>query len=97
MRTARLYGIGDIRVSDEPVPEPGPGQTQELRDLLNRMWETMHDEIAAESTRGVNYIVPGAGHFIQWDKPQVVVDAILKVLAETRQQAPTSGTGEGRH
>jgi L-iditol 2-dehydrogenase len=27
MRTARLYGVGDIRVSDEPVPEPGPGET----------------------------------------------------------------------
>jgi L-iditol 2-dehydrogenase len=27
MRAARLYGVGDIRVGDEPVPEPGPGQT----------------------------------------------------------------------
>ena len=27
MRTARLYGVGDIRVSDEPVPDPGPGET----------------------------------------------------------------------
>ena len=27
MRAARLYGVGDIRLSDEPVPEPGPGET----------------------------------------------------------------------
>jgi L-iditol 2-dehydrogenase len=27
MRAARLYGVGDIRVGDEPVPEPGPGET----------------------------------------------------------------------
>ena len=26
MRVARLYGVGDIRVSDEAVPEPGPGE-----------------------------------------------------------------------
>jgi L-iditol 2-dehydrogenase len=26
MRVARLYGVGDIRVSDEPVPEPGRGE-----------------------------------------------------------------------
>jgi L-iditol 2-dehydrogenase len=26
MRVARLYGAGDIRVSDEAVPEPGPGE-----------------------------------------------------------------------
>ena len=27
MKTARLHGIGDVRVADEPVPEPGPGET----------------------------------------------------------------------
>ena len=27
MKTARLHGIGDLRVADEPVPEPGPGET----------------------------------------------------------------------
>jgi L-iditol 2-dehydrogenase len=27
MRAARLYGVGDIRVGDEPVPEPGPDET----------------------------------------------------------------------
>jgi L-iditol 2-dehydrogenase len=27
MRAARLYGVGDIRVGDEPVPEPGPGES----------------------------------------------------------------------
>jgi L-iditol 2-dehydrogenase len=26
MRVARLHGVGDIRVSDEAVPEPGPGE-----------------------------------------------------------------------
>ena len=26
MRVARLHGVGDVRVSDEPVPEPGPGE-----------------------------------------------------------------------
>jgi L-iditol 2-dehydrogenase len=27
VRVARLHGAGDIRITDEPVPEPGPGQT----------------------------------------------------------------------
>ena len=26
MKAARLHGIGDLRVADEPVPEPGPGE-----------------------------------------------------------------------
>src|SRR5213076_2453599 len=25
MKAARLYGAGDIRLAEEPVPEPGPG------------------------------------------------------------------------
>ena len=27
MRTARLHAVGDLRVTDEPVPEPGPGMS----------------------------------------------------------------------
>jgi L-iditol 2-dehydrogenase len=27
MRAARLYEVGDIRVGEEPAPEPGPGET----------------------------------------------------------------------
>ena len=61
---------------------PAPDQTQEQRDALNKMWAALHDEIAAESTRGVNRTVPDSGHFIQWDQPHVVVDSILEVLAE---------------
>jgi L-iditol 2-dehydrogenase len=26
MRVARLHGVGDLRLSDEPVPQPGPGE-----------------------------------------------------------------------
>ena len=27
MKSARLHGVGDLRVADEPVPEPGPGES----------------------------------------------------------------------
>jgi len=27
MRAARLHGVGDLRVADEPVPAPGPGES----------------------------------------------------------------------
>src|SRR5579859_4618346 len=27
MRVARLHGVGDVRLSDEPMPTPGPGET----------------------------------------------------------------------
>ncbi len=96
---AARHSLGDmplIVLTRWPSP-PGPGQTQAERDALNKMWESLHDAMAAESTRGANRTVPGSGHFIQWDRPQVVVDSILEVLTEARRQAPAASTGEGRH
>jgi hypothetical protein len=46
-----------------------------------------HDELAALSTRGVNARVPGATHAIQLVKPQVVIDAIVAVVAQARAAA----------
>ena len=43
----------------------------------------MHDELAALSRRGSNRVVPGAGHFIQTDRPQAVIQGVIdRVLAE---------------
>lgn len=27
MRAARLHAVGDLRLTDEPVPDPGPGES----------------------------------------------------------------------
>ena len=96
LRAAR-HSLGDmplIVLTRAPSP-PGPDQTQERRDALNKMWASLHDEMAAESIRGVNRTVPGTGHFIQWDQPQAVVDAILEVLTEARAPAPAAGSRKG--
>jgi pimeloyl-ACP methyl ester carboxylesterase len=47
-------------------------------------WNRAHDALAALSSRGVNARVPGAGHYIHRDKPQVVLDALAAVIAEAR-------------
>jgi pimeloyl-ACP methyl ester carboxylesterase len=51
---------------------------QEEADNVN----AMQDELAALSTRGKRIIVEDTGHFIQLDKPQVVIDAIREVFAQ---------------
>jgi pimeloyl-ACP methyl ester carboxylesterase len=45
-----------------------------------------HEAIAAQSTRGRDIVVPGAGHYIQNDKPEAVAAAITQVLAQARKQ-----------
>lgn len=80
----RSYGdLPLIVLSRAPFPRQ-PKETQAMRDAKNYLWVELHDDIAALSKRGVNEIVPGASHYIQFDKPQVVIDAIRHVVWETR-------------
>ena len=62
-----------------------------LSDAQNQAWQATwiqgHDGMAALSSRGQNRIVPGSGHFIQFEKPQAVIDAVDEVVAEARRKA----------
>jgi pimeloyl-ACP methyl ester carboxylesterase len=42
----------------------------------------LHRETAALSSHGTHQLIPGSGHYIQLDKPQAVVDAILAVVQQ---------------
>lgn len=59
-----------------------PGKPQ---SAMNKATEDenkkMQDEICALSSRGHNRVVAGAGHAIQIDKPQAVVEAVFEVLS----------------
>lgn len=64
------------------APRAAPkGVAQALQDQRNMAWEAMHNEIAAMSTHGVNWIVPRSTHVINFDRPEIVVDAIHMALA----------------
>jgi pimeloyl-ACP methyl ester carboxylesterase len=72
IRAAGTFGPYPVRVltaTDHPVSP--------ARELL---WKTMLGELAAEATDGQQVIVPGAGHYIQLDRPDVVVHAIVELL-----------------
>jgi pimeloyl-ACP methyl ester carboxylesterase len=63
---------------------PRAGETAAATDARRAVWRTMHDEIAALSTRGERREIEGAGHSIQIDRPDVVIGAIDEVLALAR-------------
>jgi pimeloyl-ACP methyl ester carboxylesterase len=63
---------------------PRPGLTPEQAAGVQKLWVAMHDEIAALSSRGVNRLVPDAGHYIHAQKPQVVIDAVAEVVDAVR-------------
>jgi pimeloyl-ACP methyl ester carboxylesterase len=88
IRSRRSWGDLPLIVLSRGVP-PGnaASMTQLAKDeseAAERVWSAMHEEMAALSTSGRRRIVALAGHGIQRDQPQVVIDAILQVVQEAR-------------
>lgn len=71
-----------IILTRAPFPKSAT-ESQQMRDDKNRLWMTLHDDIAGLSTHGENQVIQGAGHYIQLEQPKVVISAILRVLQET--------------
>ncbi|MGH6955363.1 MAG: alpha/beta fold hydrolase [Caulobacteraceae bacterium] len=47
---------------------------------LSGVWKASHEELARLSSRGKRRDVPGVGHAIQFERPDVVADAIREVI-----------------
>lgn len=74
--------FGDIPLivlTHSPFPR-GKEETQDIRNQRTLLWEDLHTQIASMSTRGVNIIVPNSTHYIQYEHPQIVVDAVMQAV-----------------
>lgn len=73
---------------DQKLPaNMGPVPAAEDMAAMHKEWVRAHDEIAALSTHGSNRLVPDASHYIQYDQPRVVVDAVEQVVGAARNSA----------
>jgi pimeloyl-ACP methyl ester carboxylesterase len=81
----------DLRVAGPPPPVPlvvlSAGAPWTGRGALPADWPWaaieglgLHEQLAGLSPRGRRVIVPGSGHYIQEDRPAVVVGAIREVV-----------------
>ncbi|MFO1468356.1 MAG: penicillin acylase family protein, partial [Steroidobacteraceae bacterium] len=61
-------------------------------DAMNALWMRMHDELAARSARGSNRRVERSGHYIQKDRPDVVIESVGRVISEVRAIRPARHT-----
>jgi pimeloyl-ACP methyl ester carboxylesterase len=75
-----LFGDRSIVVLQAPFPPPG-GLPRSYAAVAQEAWTNGNKELAAESTRGRVIKVEDTGHNIHEDQPEVVMDAILDVLA----------------
>ncbi len=58
------------------------------RDGMKKVWVAMHDEMTALSSAGQHRTIEGAGHSIQRDKAQAVIDAVNDVVKAARAKKP---------
>jgi pimeloyl-ACP methyl ester carboxylesterase len=84
--TRKIFGDMPIIVLTHAPHAKQQNETQEQGDQRTLLWEELHSQIAAMTTRGINIIVPNAGHYIQFDRPQIVIDAVNEAIAISRDR-----------
>lgn len=92
-QTATTGSLGDMPLAvlshdpDKPSSELPP----DLAKPVNDAWEKMQEELAHLSTRGTQMIAKNSSHYIQIDRPNVVIDAVRNVVDQARAgQSPAS-------
>ncbi len=84
--------LGDkplVVLSHSPGALRPPGLPAELAEKLEGVWSELQRDLLGLSDRSHHVVASHAGHHIQLDEPQLVVDAILKVLRDVRAPRPT--------
>lgn len=71
----------------DPPPDT-PADAREQMPLFYREAALAHEAFAALSTRGQDQLVPDSGHIIPAEKPEAVLAAINRVLAECEPRKP---------
>ena len=74
-----------VVLSHSPTWSIDPNLSPELSEKIEQIWGNQQNEFANLSSNSTHVIATKAGHYIQVDEPQLVIDAILKVIAEARK------------
>jgi pimeloyl-ACP methyl ester carboxylesterase len=84
---ARLtQSLGDLplAVLSHDPNTPQPDLPEDLVKPTNDAWEQMQEELAHLSTKGTQTIATHSGHYIQIDRPDVVTDAVRRIVEQAR-------------
>lgn len=74
-----------VVLSHSPTWSIDPDLSPELSRKIEQVWENQQNDLASLSTNSTHVIATKAGHYIQVDEPQIVIDAILKVIEKAKK------------
>ncbi len=102
---ATLSDAGQLRqLEDRPIvvltaTKPYPAamlkamqMTTEQGQRVQAAWKEMHDEEASWSHHSRHELVPDATHYIQFDRPDIVIAAVKEVVNDVRSEGAAGGT-----
>ena len=83
--TAATGPLGDmpLAVLSHDPDKPSTDLSPDLAKPTNDAWEKMQEELAHLSTRGTQTIARGSSHYIQIDRPDVVIEAVHSVVTQS--------------
>jgi pimeloyl-ACP methyl ester carboxylesterase len=89
-QTAATGSLGDtplVVLSHDPAT-PQFDLPEDLVKPANDAWEQMQEELTRLSTRGKQIIATNSGHYIQFDRPDIVIEAVRSVADQIRPAHP---------
>lgn len=87
--TAGKLGDMPLAVLSEDPDKPQPDLPEDLVKPASDAWQQMQKELARLSTRSTHVIAKNSGHFIQFDRPDIVIEAVRKIVNQARQAQST--------
>jgi pimeloyl-ACP methyl ester carboxylesterase len=84
--TAATGSLGDLplAVLSHDPDKPSSELPADLARPTNAAWEKMQEELAHLSSRGTQTIAKNSAHYLQIDRPDLVVEAVHTVLDQAR-------------
>lgn len=85
-KAAETGSLGDLplAVLSHDPHKPSAELPADLAKTTNEAWEKMQEELAHLSTRGTQTIANNSAHYIQIDRPDVVVESVRNVVDQAR-------------
>jgi pimeloyl-ACP methyl ester carboxylesterase len=85
-QTAATGSLADLplAVLSHDPEKPSADLPADLAKPTNEAWEKMQEELGHLSTRGTQVIAKNSSHYIQIDRPDVVIDAVRNIVQQAR-------------
>jgi pimeloyl-ACP methyl ester carboxylesterase len=87
-QTATTGSLGDLPLivlsSDPNMPQPD--LPEDLVKPTSDVWQKLQEELSHLSTRGTRIIAKNSGHYIQLDRPDLVIEAVHNVVDQARSE-----------